>query len=221
MKNINETNRIKELFQDEGFKNTVLSTIALGYGASHPDVIAGYNMVRSISTITGKEPMSVVFDLSNENETRFVSVVEKKDHSTYGALFSMHEDLGNYIDNIDTGKNELHRMAYAYARRYAAAGLFAQGIVDNDEYAQTLKVFKAMQQTTGHTKEFQIEANEQAIEYVLSYSSELTLDLISFFVESVENGGMPCFKDEDKWWDFDQLIEMFTGFMASETTHEN
>ncbi len=218
MENTNETNELKKLFQDEELKDAVLSMIALGYGSSHPDVVNSYNKVMNISMITGKAPMSLIYDLEKD-ESRLISVVPKNNQDTAGAFFSMHVDLGYYIDNLDKGENDLLRMAYAYARRYATAGLFAQGIIDKVEYAHMLKIFKILQQTTGHSKEFQIDANEQAVEFVLSYSPLITSELIHFFVNGVENNDIPCFKDEGQWWDFDQLIDIFTGFMASESSN--
>ena len=162
----------------------------------------------------------------NIKSDKLISVVEKKTHSDYGAFFNMIEDLGYYIDNVHDMKNKtteskLIHMAYAYARRYATAGLYAQGAINQDEYSHMHKVFISLQHSTGTSKEFQIEAHKQALHFVLSYSNKLTPKLITYFVENVENGVIPCIKDRGEWYEFEPIVEMHTKIGLEENTRDN
>jgi hypothetical protein len=82
-------------------------------------------------------------------------------------------------------------MAYAYARRTVAAGLFLQGVFSREHYAQASKMFKVYQMNTGHSVEFQEEASRQAEELLSSYDPRLDKQAIVFITTIVERNQTP------------------------------
>jgi len=112
-----------------------------------------------------------------ENDSRLIHCVEKLNDSEDGVFVNIMNDLGTYIDRVGTDEEKLRQMAYAYARRMVAAGLCAQGIWGQEEFDYTYNLFKAFQQSTGQTVEFQEKAAAQAIELIESYDPRLTKEL--------------------------------------------
>jgi len=117
---------------------------------------------------------------TNNNEKRLVDCVEKIENSEYGVFVNIMNDLGKYIEKIGENDSQMSKMAYAYARRMAAAGLCAQGIWGQEEFNYTNTVFQSFQQSTAYnmnqleyqdTIKFQEEAAEQATELIQSYDS--------------------------------------------------
>lgn len=80
-------------------------------------------------------------------------------------------------------------MAYAYARRTAAAGLYYQNIFTHDQFMYVHSIFQAYQFNTGHTVEFQEEANDQALEFLQSYDSRLTKQVTALLVAGALTAG--------------------------------
>jgi len=132
-----------------------------------------------------------LFDNKNDDSARLITTVKKIDNGEDGLFAKIQNDLGSYIAEFGENENNLRKMAYAYARRAAAAGLYLQGIWGRKEYAYTFTMFKKFQQATGNTKEFQNEAGQQAAELLESYDSRLTHELISFMMLTVESGNVP------------------------------
>jgi len=115
---------------------------------------------------------------NKKDNVRLVSVVEKKENSEHELFVNINNDLALYIEKVGLGEDPLRKMAYAYARRLVAGGMYMQGLIDRDLYDHVCTIFRGFQQSTGQTKEFQIEANEQAVELLLSYSTKLNRDVM-------------------------------------------
>ncbi len=96
---------------------------------------------------------------SSDNK-RLVHCVEKIDDNDYGVFVNIMNDLGSYVERVGSKEDKLRQMAYAYARRMAAAGLCAQGIWGQEEFDYTYNLFKTFQLSTGQTVEFQEKASE-------------------------------------------------------------
>jgi TPR repeat protein len=152
------------------------------------------------------------FDIFNElmdtDDQSLVTLVEKKENSEHGPFVNINNDLASFIE-INEDCSDLIKMAYGYARRYAAAGMYAQGIIDNSSYNHVYSMFQGLQLKTrdgdGDSKEFQIKAARQAIEYMISYSKELDVQIIQFTLHIVENGlDSPLSRGET--YDFNQVI---------------
>ncbi|MDR3177747.1 MAG: hypothetical protein LBT96_02065 [Campylobacteraceae bacterium] len=132
------------------------------------------------------------------NKTHLIDKVNKIHR---GDLFAnISNDLGAYCKTISVDtEDKLRLMAYAYARRTAAAGLYLQGIFDKSQFAHVQNIFKTLQLTTGRTKEFQIMAAQQARELLLSYDKRLTNEVINVLTSLAvydQNHEEPCCKDK-------------------------
>ena len=128
-----------------------------------------------------------IFGEKKEPEARLVTLVEKIDEhdSVFGRI---QNDLALYIESVGENEDGLRKMAYAYARRTSAAGLYLQGIWNKEEYDYSSSMFKKFQMVTGHTTEFQMQANQQALELYESYDRRLTHELTSAIIISAETG---------------------------------
>ena len=125
------------------------------------------------------------------DNVRLITLVKKTDDSEHGVFVKIQNDIGAYIAEAGESENNLRKMAYAYARRASAAGLYLQGIWERKDYAYSFTMFKNFQQVTEQTTEFQNEAAQQAAELLKSYDSRLTLELISLMITMVESGDVP------------------------------
>jgi hypothetical protein len=112
------------------------------------------------------------------NGPRLVDVVEKIEDNGHGAFVDINNDLGRFVED-DKGLSDIHKMAYAYARRVVAAGMVLQGIMPQSHYDYVYKVFISFQGSTlpkddiktEDTVEFQEQAAKQAYELILSYTN--------------------------------------------------
>ena len=118
-----------------------------------------------------------IAETKNTNEKKLVDVVEKIDSGENGLFVSAMNDLGSYIDKVGETDSNMRKMAYAYARRTAAAGLCAQGIWGQEEFDYTYNIFKSFQQMTEQTVEFQELAGAQALEFIASYDPHFKKEL--------------------------------------------
>ena len=109
---------------------------------------------------------------SSDKNTRLAHCVDKLDKQE-NIFVNVMNDLGSYVEQVGENDTNLRKMAYAYARRIAAAGLCAQGIWGQEEYDYILTIFHSFQQMTEHTVEFQEKASAQAVEYIQSYDARL------------------------------------------------
>lgn len=103
-----------------------------------------------------------------EEKPGLVEMVEKKHSTALGLFEDLNRDLASYIERNESD-DPLRRMAYAYARRTAMAGLYFQGIVGENVLKHVQDIFVAYQRTTGQTINFQRDAAHQAFELVQSY----------------------------------------------------
>ena len=105
------------------------------------------------------------------NERRLINYVSKTHNNAYGIFAEISDDLGDLkIPEVPP----MIQMAYAYARRAAAAGLYYQNIFTNEQFMYVQSIFKAYQFSTGHTVEFQEAACAQSQEFLQSYDRRLT-----------------------------------------------
>jgi len=141
---------------------------------------------------------------------RLIECVKKNDFSDGGVFVNLYNDLGTYIESAGEHEDSLRKMAYAYARRCAGAGLCAQGIWGEEELSYNLKIFHSFQQLTGQTVEFQETAAAQSIELIESYDSRLKKELVHGIVSMIENSNNPSLaKENGRILTVDELIEMF------------
>lgn len=135
-----------------------------------------------------------------------MGIVQKTNHFNDGVFANINNDLN---ESITKDHSIIILMAYGYARRIAAAGLFLQGIFSRKDYQQASNVFNALQLQTGQTVEFQEEAYSQALKYIQSYDGRLDRNTVGKMVVSVENKQVVCAKDHGAFYTDDQVVEIF------------
>ncbi|GAC30399.1 hypothetical protein [Brumicola pallidula] len=115
--------------------------------------------------------------------------VQKVDQSEYGQFVQINNDLGKFVEDKPELPPEV-MMAYGYARRFAVAGMFAQGVVDSGLVNHVKLIFKSLQQSTGLTKEFQNNAAQESLDLINSYFDGIELNLMDLgkLCHSVESG---------------------------------
>lgn len=149
---------------------------------------------------------------SVNNEKRLIDVVEKNLNNEWGIFANIMNDLGEYSKEYgpnDQHDNILRFMAYAYARRTAAAGLFLQGHWSREYYDYSSSFFKSVQLSTGQSVEFQENAAEQSIELLMSYDKRLDKKIIGLITGSVElNQVVSYFETTTRFTD-EQIFEIF------------
>lgn len=117
---------------------------------------------------------------------RLIDYVPKTHKNAFGFFAEASDDLGDLkIPEVPP----MVQMAYAYARRTAAAGLYYQNIFTHDQFMYVHSIFQAYQFNTGHTVEFQEEANDQALEFLQSYDSRLTKQVTALLVAGALTAG--------------------------------
>ena len=120
---------------------------------------------------------------------RLNELVERKARTELGAFEDLNRDLGSFIEENFKTCEPVVKMAYAYARRTAVAGLFFQGIVEENIVKHVQDIFEALQGLTGQTVAFQREASLQATELVESYvprlNSEHQVVLLNYAREGI------------------------------------
>jgi hypothetical protein len=126
-------------------------------------------------------------DKLDSDRSRLVDLVAKNENSIHGIFVNINNDLGDFIEaNEDC--DDLLKMAYAYARRTAAAGMFIQGVIDREVYDYVSQNFKNFQLATDHTVEFQESACRQAEELIESYTDLFDKESLGVLVTLVERG---------------------------------
>lgn len=141
---------------------------------------------------------------------RLIDLVDKKAKLDVGIFGNIQNDLAEYISIAGQNEDKLRMMAYGYARRSSAAGLFLQGIFGKAEYAHASDMFKKLQLITGHTKEFQIEATNQSNELIVSYDQRLTPEMISKITSMVELEQVVCIYDQGKTMSVDEVLKVLS-----------
>lgn len=140
------------------------------------------------------------------DEMRLIDIVEKKNNLDDGIFANINNDLN---ESITQDHNIMILMAYGYARRTAAAGLYLQGVFNRENYMQASKIFKSLQLQTGQSVEFQEEAASQSIELLSSYSSRLTKIMINKITTVVELDQVNCAYDNNMYFEFDEVLDFF------------
>jgi len=151
--------------------------------------------------------------VSFNKDKKLVYVVEKKYNQPEGILAEINNDLCAFMTNnlmhSEDYEDKLLVMAYGYARRFAAAGLFLQGIFNREGYKQAKKIFQALQVQTGHTIKFQEDAFSQALEYIQSYDNRINREFVSLIIGAAENEETVSIYDLGLKISFERLIEIF------------
>lgn len=100
-------------------------------------------------------------------EPKLIDVVTKKMDTGF-IFWNISDDLGHSAEAIMSSSPKVI-MAYAYARRVAAASLYIQGLMNKDAYSHAVAFFKGVQQKVGGSVEFQEEAADYSSEFMQSY----------------------------------------------------
>jgi TPR repeat protein len=149
----------------------------------------------------------------NYDKKKLIYVVEKKSQHAEGVFAKIYEDLGAFITqnlmNSEDYEDKLMVMAYGYARRTTAAGLFLQGVFSKKDYIHSEDVFRGLQLQTGHTMKFQEDAFAQALNYIQSYDSRLTRELITKIVLTARNEETVCIHDVGGYMSFEEVLKVF------------
>ena len=143
------------------------------------------------------------------NQQKLVSMVQKINNTRDGVFGNINNDLNDFSATYEYENNILMKMAYAYARRSVAAGLFLQGVFSREDYQQASTIFKILQRQTGQSVEFQQEASNQALELLFSYSSRLTNTMISNIVTVVELEQVKSAYEYDTYYQFNDVLDFF------------
>ena len=154
--------------------------------------------------------------IKQSSNKRLIDLVDKNAKLDVGIFGNIQNDLAEYISIAGQNEDKLRMMAYGYARRSSAAGLFLQGIFGKKEYAHASDMFKKLQLMTGHTKEFQIKATNQSNELIASYDKRLTPDMISSITSLVELDQVVCIYDQGKTKTVDEVLKILS---PKEKTH--
>ena len=89
--------------------------------------------------------------------------------SDTGYIFrNINDDLGHAAEKVMRSSPEV-KMTYGYSRRTAVAALYLQGLVSKDTFDHVSGIFKALQQQTGHTVEFQEGAGAESTKFMQEY----------------------------------------------------
>lgn len=149
----------------------------------------------------------------NEN-TRLIDIIKKNNNLSEGIFSNINNDLN---DSITMDHDIMILMAYGYARRTVAAGLFLQGIFNRENYEQASNIFKSLQLKTGQSVEFQEEASIQASELLFSYDKRIDKDFIAKTTGIVElNQAMSAYENNVFYSD-EQILEMFNPTLWKKT----
>lgn len=107
------------------------------------------------------------FKRTNQTDPKLSDVVKKVVRTDY-IFYNINEDLGQAADQVMQSSPHLI-MSYGYARRASIAALYLQGFVDRGVFDYVTGIFKALQQRTGHTVEFQEGAGSESIKFMQEY----------------------------------------------------
>ena len=150
---------------------------------------------------------------SIDENMRLIDVVEKRENHQWGVFANIMNDLGEYSKehgSYDQQNNILRFMAYAYARRTAAAGLFLQGYWSREYYDHASNFFKSAQLSTGQSVEFQENAAKQSMEFLLSYDQRLNKNLVGQITSVVEHNIAQSAYEMGMHFTDEQIFEIFS-----------
>lgn len=140
------------------------------------------------------------------NNLRLIDVVKKRNNLDDGIFANINNDLN---ESITQDHNVMILMAYGYARRTAAAGLYLQGVFNRENYMQASNIFRSLQLQTGQSVEFQEEAASQAAELLLSYSTRLTRNIINKITMVAELNQVQSAYEGNIYFDFEKVLDFF------------
>ena len=168
--------------------------------------------------------------LSKKNmEQKLVNIVKKNHNLQCGIFGNISDDLGELqIPEL----SPMVQMAYAYARRFAAGGLYVQGVFSYDQYMYICTVFMSYQITTtkdanllpGEDVSFQEEALKQAAELLITYDHRFNISFIKFFSTALHNQGksFPVLPRNSSYEKAVELIEkQIASFLITPTSKDN
>lgn len=152
----------------------------------------------------------------NQNKlSTLKDIVVKKNNLSEGIFADINNDLNETFTNLEyrieklSYQEKLNYMAYAYARRTAAAGLVLQGVFDLKDFKHAQKFFESIQIQTIHTKEFQENAANYANKYILSYDNRLNINFLKQILVTVykypEN--FKVNKDNGIYYTYEEILE--------------
>ncbi|MBQ7608613.1 MAG: hypothetical protein IJU76_11685 [Desulfovibrionaceae bacterium] len=158
--------------------------------------------------------------LNNKNEEykTLLDVVDKRYNLDEGIFANINNDIHD-LDIYKYSKNIA--MSYAYARRTAAAGLFLQGIFQEDDYIRASKIFKMLQIKTyfynpkdPRNVYFQEKCSLEAEEFLMSYDKRLKKDIVKLLTTIVE---LHTNRDQlNKIYNYDELIRFLYYFYENQ-----
>ena len=88
-------------------------------------------------------------------------------------FWNINDDLGHAAGVVMQSSPEV-RMTYGYTRRTAVAALYIQGLASKDTFDHVCGIFRALQQQTGHTVEFQEKAGAESTKFMQDYHYLIT-----------------------------------------------
>ena len=149
------------------------------------------------------------------NETaRLIDIVKKNNNLPEGIFSNINNDLN---DSITMEHDIMILMAYGYARRTVAAGLYLQGVFNRENYEQASNIFKSLQLKTGQSVEFQEEAAKQAAELLFSYDNRIDNDFIATTTGIVELNQVISAYENNVFYSDEQVLEMFNPTLWKKT----
>lgn len=125
---------------------------------------------------------------------RLVDVVRKTHNLQCGIFGNISDDLGSLpFDQL----SPMTKMAYAYARRFVAAGLYVQGVFSYEQYMYVYNIFRSLQLITtqdahlrpGEDVQFQENALIEATELLVTYDHRFNVSYVKLFVTAVHTLG--------------------------------
>ncbi|MEA2017438.1 MAG: hypothetical protein U9N59_03225 [Campylobacterota bacterium] len=139
-------------------------------------------------------------------KVRLINVVEKIHDLEEGVFANINNDLNN---SVKQDHDIMILMAYGYARRTVAAGLYLQAIFNRASYEQASNIFKSLQLKTGQSMQFQEEASKQAEELLLSYDKRLTKEFTIKITAIVEHNQVDNAYENGKYLIDEQVFQLF------------
>ncbi|RUT49483.1 hypothetical protein [Campylobacter fetus] len=129
--------------------------------------------------------------------------VDKKHHTKEGKFVDIMNDLSTFKSD-----DKMLKMAYAYARRFAAAALYIQGVIKKNEFDYTQTIFQANQLSTGQTIEFQEQASAIGLDFIAEYDLRFGRKLATLFTVFALNDNFPFDIPQSGYYDYSELTDL-------------
>jgi len=131
----------------------------------------------------------VFFRKRASNIAQFIELVPKVTSTGY-LFWNINDDLAKAAEVL-AKDTPLVLMSYAYVRRAAMAAMYLQGLVTKDMYDHVVSIFKAIQQQTGHSVEFQEKAAAESIEFMQNYHYLITKQFVQKAISIAQDYEVP------------------------------